>query len=151
MLQSTLGTLSSRLPDYPVDIPHEIQNNFISYTRNMMSEQILWNTVEMIYIKISFFQVSPKICNGRGFLCYPFLFSRLRDGKDNQWIKITFCQKLCKTLCQRSQLFVIYLTPTYQLHKGHEEGFGNSITRGCHGNTDFVFFKVLLQIGLLKR
>lgn len=43
------------------------------------------------------------------------------------------------------------LTPTYQLHKGHEEGFGNSITRGCHGNIDFVFFKVLLQIGLLKR
>lgn len=51
MLQSTLGTLSSRLPDYPVDIPHEIQNNFRSYT-----EQILWNTVEMIYIKISFFK-----------------------------------------------------------------------------------------------
>lgn len=69
MLQSTLGTLSSRLPDYPVDIPHEIQNNFISYT-----EQILWNTVEMIYIKISFFKSLPRSVMGRNFYAIHFSF-----------------------------------------------------------------------------
>lgn len=74
MLQSTLGTLSSRLPDYPVDIPYEIQNNFISYTRNMMSEQILWNTVEMIYIKISFFKSLPRSVMEGDFYAIHFSF-----------------------------------------------------------------------------
>lgn len=69
MLQSTLGTLSSRLPDYPVDIPHEIQNNFISYT-----EQILWNTVEMIYIKISFFKSLPRSVMEGDFYAIHFSF-----------------------------------------------------------------------------
>lgn len=69
MLQSTLGTLSSHLPDYPVDIPHEIQNNFISYT-----EQILWNTVEMIYIKISFFKSLPRSVMEGDFYAIHFSF-----------------------------------------------------------------------------
>lgn len=69
MLQSTLGTLLSRLPDYPVDIPHEIQNNFISYT-----EQILWNTVEMIYIKISFFKSLPRSVMEGNFYAIHFSF-----------------------------------------------------------------------------
>lgn len=69
MLQSTLGTLSSRLPDYPVDILHEIQNNFRSYT-----EQILWNTVEMIYIKISFFKSLPRSVMEGDFYAIHFSF-----------------------------------------------------------------------------
>lgn len=120
MLQSTLGTLSSHLPDYPVDIPHGIQTNFKSYTRNMMLEWILWNTVDMIYyniLKYLLWKDSPMICNGKGFFCIPFCLAKAK-GRKRRLIKITFCQKLYMQNSVRDHNYLLFFNTYLSTSQG---------------------------------